>query len=95
MIIKDENMLVAFVNAEQPPVKTKHICYYTDHKGDEISLCEVYEATYPHPEAPQDAIIPVTRTRLIRTLKRLDYDAASLILMEAQQKACRMIEMRM
>lgn len=96
MIVKDENMLACFVNAEQPPIKVKHICYYTSEniQSDMIDLMEVYEAHYPHPEAPQEAIIPLITTRLVKTARRLAYDGAHILLMEAHQKACRHIEVR-
>ena len=94
MIAQDENMLACFVNCEQPPIKVRHICYYTTTNDDKIDLHEVIEATYPHPEAPEDANILLTTTRLVKTVKRTSYHAAHLILMEAQQKACRSIEVR-
>ena len=95
MMVKDDTTLVAFVNSEQPPIKTRHICYYaTDAGNGEINLCEVFEATYPHPEAPQDAVIPVIDYRVVKTVRRQQYQAAHIVLMEAQQKACRTIEVR-
>jgi hypothetical protein len=96
MIAQDENMLACFVNAEQPPIKVKHICYFTSPniESDKINLNEVYEATYPHPEAPEDAVIMLTTTRLVKTMRRSAYDGAHILLMEAQQKACRYIEVR-
>jgi hypothetical protein len=94
MIVKDDHTLVAFVNSDQPPIRTKHICYFTSSNGDDINLCEVFEATYPHPEAPEDAVIPVIDMRVVKTLKRTHYQAAPLVLMEAQQKTVRTIEVR-
>jgi len=96
MVVQDEKMLACFVNSEQPPLKVKHLCYYTtpNIESDKINLMEVYEAHYPHPEAPDDAIIHLTTTRLVKTLRRSDYDCAHVVLMEAQQKACRYIEVR-
>jgi hypothetical protein len=93
MIVKDENTLVAFVNSNQPPIRTKHICYFTADRGEEgIALCEVIENTYPHPEAPEDAVIPVIDTRVVKIVKRTNYQAAPLILLEANQQTVRMIE---
>lgn len=96
MIVQDEKMLACFVNAEQPPIKVKHLCYYAapDIESDKINLVEVYEAHYPHPEAPEDAIISLITTRLVKTMRRSDYSAAHIVLMEAQQKACRYVEVR-
>lgn len=90
------NIQVCFVNAEQPPISVRHICYFTSQafEIDEINLNEVYEATYPHPDAPDTAIVYLTTTRLVKTVKRSDYQGAHILLMEAQQKACRYVEVR-
>lgn len=93
MIVKDENMVAAFVNTQQAPIKIRHICYFTASNGEDINLLEVFEATYPHPEAPE-ASIPLTDIRLVKTINRSSYHAAHLVLMEAQQKVCRTIEVR-
>lgn len=89
-----KNMVCAFVNTMQDPLNVKHICYYTTDgiQGNEIALCEVIEAIYPHPDAPDESTIKVTQTQLVRTMKRLDYKAAYVVLMEAQQNNCKIIE---
>lgn len=59
MFIEKENMQVVFVNTTQRPKsieKLKLFTYSKDHDGKPIfkELCKVF---YPHPEAPEDAII--------------------------------------
>ena len=58
MISKTENMLVCFVNTNQPPRKIKRLgvfkYYVRDNKFYLQELCEVY---YPHPEAPDEGNI--------------------------------------
>lgn len=68
-------------------VKERHICYFVSRDGNSISLEEVVERCYRHPEAPNDAFIPVTETRVVKTLNVLDNEAGVLLLMEANQKA--------
>lgn len=48
---------VYFVNTSDPPLYTKHICYFTRGDGTEFELCEVVEEYFPHPDAPDDATI--------------------------------------
>ena len=91
-VLKNENMLVAFVNTELHAQKIRHICYFTQGEGEEITLCQTYEATYPHPTAPESAVVQVIQTRSLRTMKRSDYKAAHLLLLEANQKNCRSME---
>jgi hypothetical protein len=70
-------------------VKEKHICYFTTNGLEEntIRLEEVVERFYKHPQAPEDAIIPVIETRVIKVCNRNSMEAAVLLLMEANQKA--------
>lgn len=92
----DENMTVAFVNTNQTPLKTKHICYYTQKVWDiearttRIVLMEIVEHTYPHPQAPDVAIINVLTTRRIGEFSR-DGDGSTAILLEAIEQTCRKV----
>jgi len=52
---------VCFVNSKEPPIKTRHICYYTEEAHCEgvlyLCLIQVIEETYRHPQAPEDATV--------------------------------------
>lgn len=50
-------MQVYFVNTVDPPLRSKHICYFTRGDGVEFELCEVVEEYFPHPDAPDDAVV--------------------------------------
>lgn len=56
MISKNDNMLVCFVNTNQPPRKIKRLgvfrYQFNEKKFYLYELCEIW---YPHPEAPEDA----------------------------------------
>lgn len=70
-VIKSDNFTACFVNSLDLPIKECHICYDVKKRlgGEEIDIEEVYEAYYPHPEAPNDATISVLRIRTIGTYK--------------------------
>lgn len=68
-------------------VKERHICYYAETKSEQIELLEVVECFYKHPQAPDDAIIPVIETRMVARMHRNDFEAGSSVLLEANQKA--------
>ena len=87
---------VCFVNTDQIPIKTQHVCFYTRVGSDsnKISLLEVYIETYPHPDAPEDAVVSVTQTRVIKEYNRVDNKAASSVLLEAAQKNCEQLLIR-
>lgn len=86
------NTVCAFINIDQTPISTHHICYFTKDEGQEISLMQVVEETYPHPDASEHAVLTITRVRTVKTRKRIEFNAAHFLLMEAQQKTCRAIE---
>lgn len=66
------------------PRKTKHICWTTrDEADNEISLIEIIEVSYPHPEAEDFATISVLETVYHGKYKRHEIGASPLILMEA------------
>jgi hypothetical protein len=49
-------------------------------------LVEVIECCYPHPEAPDDAIVPVIETRSFGNFKRTTPEGAASVLLEANLK---------
>jgi len=81
-----ENLQVCFVNTNQEPVKTRHVCFYTIDNGQEISLIEVKEVFFPHPDAPEVAIVSVFQNFHRGSRKRTDFNCAPLIILEAAQK---------
>lgn len=93
MIINKPNFQAAFINTMDVPKSTKHICYYTsnDPLSNNISCFEVYEAYYPHPEAPDYADIPITLIRRIESKSRFGSNAGHLVLLEAIQNDCHQI----
>jgi hypothetical protein len=63
-------------------VKEEHICWQVDNSGDgNISLYEVVNRTYRHPEAPEDAFIKVIEVVLRSTVKKNDSKAAPMFLL--------------
>lgn len=52
-----EGSQVYFVNTKDSPIKTKHICYFTKSESHLYELYEVVEEYFPHPDAPDDALI--------------------------------------
>ena len=74
------------------PLKTKHICFYTTKDHDEITLMEMIEEVYPHPDAPQEAVIQLITYRVICSHTRTTERAANMVLLEAAQKACQIYD---
>jgi hypothetical protein len=81
-------MQVCFVNTDQIPLSTKHLSFFASKDADNIHLHEVVEETYPHPEAPECAVIQLITTRFIEQFSRLDKRASAAILLEAAQNQC-------
>ena len=85
-------MQVCYVNTEQQPIKTEHICYFTSaffqDGREKIALKAIVKDYYPHPDAPQDAVVSVIREALVSTYLRHEVRAANAVLLEAAQKAC-------
>ena len=54
-MIIEENFTAAFVNTNQRPIRSKHICWYTTDYDDcmptEIGLVEVVREFYKHPQS--------------------------------------------
>lgn len=76
-----------FVNSETPPNKTKHISWFVREESIEgvphFSLYEVVEEEFPHPDAPEDAIVFRQNTYHVKTEK--SKNAAELVLLKAAQ----------
>ncbi len=77
---------------ENPPKKTKHICFYVQKKQnfggeDTLQLLEIVEEFYPHPQAPDDALVPLYNIHLVKELRKSDPEAAVLVLLEANEKS--------
>jgi hypothetical protein len=81
-------MQACFVNTEDPPVKSEHVCWFTNSQGQKVALHEVYREYFNHPDAPEDAIVSVTQTRLVRVYDRTNKRAANIVILEAAQNAC-------
>lgn len=91
-------MTCAFVNTDQYPLSVKHICYYatSSYKDGEkkIHLWEVVDETYPHPDVPENSVINVIKTHLIRTMKADNLNAAPIIILEAAEETVKILEKR-
>lgn len=84
-------MYVCFINSDEPPKEIKHICWFVneghDYGGKRVLILgEVIEETYPHPDAPEDAIVKRLNYRYIKSVSEIDADIEKLIL--AAEKAC-------
>lgn len=56
------NMQCVFVNTEQEPTKIKRLGFFRyEVRGSETFVVEMCEVFYPHPDAPEHAIISVYR----------------------------------
>jgi hypothetical protein len=82
-----------FVNTDQSPIKTEHVCYYvheiigTSDSPKKLRLNEVVYETYPHPDAPKNAVIKLLTTRTVCLFPETSPRAALLVLMNANQQA--------
>ena len=86
----------AFINSDEPPKEVKHICYFTTRSnmdGDgKIHLMQVVEEVHPHPDAPEYAVVSLTRTRFVRAFRPDEVRAAYAIMLEAAQQNTRNVE---
>lgn len=80
-------MQACFVNSKDPPISEQHICYYVKERNkDELDLYEVVLQSYPHPDAPNDAVVLLMNEHIVKTVNKTDYRASDLILLQASQK---------
>ncbi len=73
-IIKDDGILVCFVNSETPPTKCEFLGYlvtriYGSDVSPEYSISIVEKAFYPHPSCPEDATVVAIRNRVVKKVK--------------------------
>lgn len=81
---------VQIINVTKEPLKVRHICYFVRHNSFESGILNLYEVvvrTYPHPEAPGDAVIEMTDIDCLGEYKPSDKLSANLILLEACERA--------
>ena len=81
-------MQVCFVNSEQPAIDEKHVAFVVSKQGEEISLGEVRELTYPHPDT-EEMIVKLLDIKFIRKAKVFTQDSADLELFFAAQNNIR------
>lgn len=80
-------MQTLVINTDQFPIKTKHVAFYTsvDEARENISLREVLECFYPHPEAPEEVLISRLETKHIISFSLRDERSAALALLDHAQ----------
>ena len=84
----NKEIQVGFVNTDQMPLTKDFVCYFARADGEDISLFEVAKVTYPHPDAPNDALIFVIETNRVKTFQRNSSKAAALeLLKHAEENA--------
>ena len=69
-----------------------HISFFTTAESDKISLWEVEEIFFRHPEARNEALISKIDIRKLKTVSRTSMDAGSIVLLEAAQNNTRLSE---
>jgi hypothetical protein len=94
MVTGNETMLVCFVNTTQKALKVEHISYFgfNDEGGRTSTLVAVVRETYPHPTAPDDAVVTVMTTRQICTCKTGTPEHASIQLLIYAQENIKNVE---
>lgn len=73
------------INNEKPPLKVRHVCWFTQPNGDEINLNELVECFYDHPDAQGHAMFPVYEVWHRQTLLRSEWRASSSVILESAQ----------
>ena len=55
----------AFINTEDNPIKIDRLglfqCHVVDYKSGKLAFSEMCELWYPHPDAPEHAIVSIYR----------------------------------
>lgn len=88
----EEQNHVYFVNTEDPPLKTKHICYFT--KGDDFTVFELYEVVeeyFPHPSAPDHAMVQCFKIYSRDRQKLSSYRSGPLVQSWAAEKTLNLL----
>ena len=70
------------LNTDQFPIEEKHVAFFTQENGYDITLMEVVEAFYPHPNAPKDAKISRLEIRTVAKEKTNSFRAAGINLVK-------------
>ena len=76
-------------------ISSKHICYFISGDPDpfKITLSEIVELTLNHPEAPGHATITTLSINWnVATYNRINRDGGHVVLLEASQNTCKVIE---
>jgi hypothetical protein len=82
---------VYFVNTEDCPLKTEHICYFTKGDGMEIELHEVVEEYFPHPDAPDDLMVQCIKVYCRDKQRLTNYKSGLLMQSSAMENTLRMM----
>jgi len=86
-VLKLDGFVAAFVNTEDPPLSRKFLGFTTKIDGDEIAVFVLEEVRYRHPQAPEDAVLDVIRSRHLKTLRRSAMEAAGPIMFDMATKS--------
>ena len=70
----------------------RHIAWFTEDRGNKIALFEVVERFYPHPEAPENAVLSQFETKFVVEYSRGDFECGSSVLLEAAQSTISQIQ---
>lgn len=70
-------------------LEERHICYFVEDRSDIISLFQVVDRKYAHPDPvafENGATVRVTEIKTVASYNKLTYDAGAAVLLEAAQK---------
>jgi hypothetical protein len=77
-------MNACFVNSDNPPLKVENICKYVSIEKDIVKIYALHSVDrlfYPHPDAPEHAIVSVIEDKVVKRVKEYDSDVSELILL--------------
>jgi hypothetical protein len=74
-------MKAILINAAIPPVKTVHLGYTVERIGQELRVFAIKDCFYPHPDAPDIALIPTIEQHRVGTFLSSDPEAAPWFLL--------------
>lgn len=87
----EEQRQVYFVNTEDFPLKTKHICYFTKSDGIEFVLYEVVEEYFPHPDAPGKFMVQCIKVYRRDERKLTDRNSGPLVQSWSMENTLKML----
>jgi hypothetical protein len=75
---------IILLNPEEEPLKKNHISWKVekDDHNNEITLYEIIECLYDHPQAPGEALIPRIEVERVITYKMSREEAAPLLIFD-------------